>query len=99
MAIIEIKQEVTLNTGNFNNYKPLVGIQIDTDKDIDVELELAIAAIKKAFTVVEDEVERQIGVTDLKNNESLSINNAKNIGILNDFVDGLEERVIGLEKR
>jgi len=60
--IVKCGYALTVNTGNFNNFKPEVSFEIDTEKDVEAQLADAKGAIRAMLPVLSGEMENILDV-------------------------------------
>ena len=91
MSLVRLSYGMTLNTGQFNNFKPDIELTIDTDKDIDEQIQAGRAAINRLAPALSEEMVNILETEGLTGYESLLIKQAAEI-------KNLKERLRGLEK-
>lgn len=91
MAKIRVGYSLTLNLGNFNNFKPEIMYELDTDFDLGMQLAACRDATKKALNVVSEEMEDVLEREDVKNFETTVENVKKAIVALEQRIDVVED--------
>ena len=91
MTIVKLGYDMTLNVGNFSNFKPSIELTIDTDGDVAEQIEAGREAIRLAQPVVSEELERILDIEDVKDYESLLIKHGASI-------EKLDKRLKSMEK-
>ena len=80
--IATLKYGMTLNTGNFNNFKPEVELSVDLEGDVDEQIAAGVEAIRKMQGALSEELERILESEGIQGYESLLIRNSEGINNL-----------------
>ena len=90
MATVTVGMGLTVNTGNFNNFKPDVSITVDTDKDVDKQIQDAVEATRKVTAAVSEEMGIILDEEGMKEYESSMAGLKKSLGEVTQRLTALE---------
>ena len=90
MPKVTVTLGLTLNTGNFNNFKPEIGFEVDTDKDIEEQLKACIDATRQVTQTIASEMENLLDREGMKEFESTAAGMKKSLELLERRVGKIE---------
>ena len=70
MPLVKVGIALTINTGDFNNFKPEIHFEVDTDKDIPEQIEACVEATREVTNAVVGEMENLLDREGMKEFES-----------------------------
>ena len=94
MSEVKISMGLTVNTGNYNNFKPEISITVDTDKDVTEQINRAITASREVTAAVVSEMEFLLDKEGMKDYESSVAGIRKSFLALASRVDTLERELV-----
>ena len=94
MTIVKLNYGITLNTGNFCNFRPEIELTVDTDKDIEEQIENGVQAIQAIQPKLSEEMERILETEGLTGYESILVKHGESIKNLTSKVKNLEQMVV-----
>ena len=97
MSKVVVEMGLTLNQGNFNNFKPLIRYEVDTDENIDEQLEACRLATKQITTAVSDEMEQLLDREGMKNFETTTDALKKAMVVIEERITNVENSQVTLE--
>ena len=91
MSLVKLNYGMTLNVGNYSNFKPELELTIDTDKDVQEQINAGVEAIRAIHPALEDEMARILETEGLSGYESVLVKNAQALKKLTERVKILEK--------
>ena len=87
---VALRYDITLNTGNYNNFKPSIEFVVDTEQDIERQIEEGRNALGVLRPSVSQEMEKVLEEEGVKGWESLLVKHDR-------VLKGMEERINEIE--
>ena len=89
---VSLRYDLTLNTGNYNNFKPSLEFVVDTDLDIEEQILAGRSAMKALRSAVSEEMESILETEGMQGWESLLVKH-------DNALKNIETRLGKVEKR
>lgn len=94
MRTATLRYGMTLNTGNFNNFKPEIEITVDLEGDIDEQIAQGVQAIHAIQPKLSEEMERILETEGLTGYESMLVQHGASIKNLVSKVKTIEKIIV-----